>query len=153
MPINDCCEEEFARCGTDTNHPIIVLPRENKMTARFSNPAREPHIYYQVDGCLLKNETAADYVIVKEGVGAVVVELKGKDVMSGVEQIIATGRQVRTAWPDRHKGKIAGLLVSVRVPHGAATDLQRARTMFRKEFRSNLQTCNGKKDHLFDDLL
>lgn len=123
------------------------------MTARFANPDRALHSYFKVDGCLVNNERAADWVVMKDNVGAVVVELKGKDVMRGVSQISETVRQVRNFLPERHGGRIAGLLVSVRVPKGARTDLQRAQTQFRRDFRRNLKTCNGKKNHSFAELL
>lgn len=155
MPIEDCSEEKAKSCGTDTAHPEIVLPHENKMIARFSNEGRELHTYYEVDGCLVENERAADYVVIKDGVGAVVVELKGRDVRSGARQITETARQMRRFQAQRHGGRIAGLLVSVRVPQGARTDLQRAQEAFRREFGRDLSTSNGngKKRHRVADLV
>ncbi|MEB5496542.1 hypothetical protein QMA80_06245 [Burkholderia pseudomallei] len=63
---------------------------EKRAKAIILNPNKEKYLVVHFDGCVIKNATAADYLISKIEVGDLIVELKGRNVKHAVEQIIAT---------------------------------------------------------------
>lgn len=95
----------------------------------------------QVDGCLCKNETAADFVVKKSNVGDVVVELKGVDVPRGVLQVQATAKFWKALHPDIKK--IAGLIVCRQRPK-YSTSIQRLQRDFIKTFKGPLHVVSTK---------
>src|SRR3954451_9375532 len=95
-------------CKTATTVSKIKVDELGR-SAVFLNGKREKFIKIRVDGCVVKNSLAADWVLSKERVGDIIIELKGKDVDHGTRQITATA-EFWTAKKFR-KGKIAALIV------------------------------------------
>jgi hypothetical protein len=111
---------------TERKRVSRIVVEENKSKATFLNKDRSWFQVTKVDGCLCKNQGAADWVVKKERVGAVVVELKGKDVPHAVRQVLATAKFWREHKPDC--SRIAGLVV-IRYLSSALPVAVHARTM------------------------
>lgn len=118
--------------------------------ATFQNGPRETFWSTQVDGCLVVNSVAADYVVSKEGVGDVVVELKGKDVRHGTEQIFATASLWTTS--KFRMGGIAGLIVARQYPR-VSSQVQRAQQRFSRVFRGPLHVVTSNREYEFTRVL
>jgi hypothetical protein len=72
-----------------------IKVEEKGRKAVFINPARAEYYVTRIDGCLVRNSRAADYMVTKCGVGDVVIELKGTDAVHAVSQIAAAIALVR----------------------------------------------------------
>jgi len=129
-------------CTTRKRVTKIVV-EENRRKATFINVERAWYEVTQVDGCLCHNEEAADFVVSKENVGAVVVELKGRDVPHAVQQVLATAAFWRKHRPDCRV--LAGLIVC-RARPSYSTSVQRAQAKFAKVFRGPLHIVPKNKD-------
>lgn len=115
---------------------------ENGRTAIFLNPQQDRYYVVSVDGNLLKNVTASDYVISRHKIADIIIELKGMDVDHAVDQILATADY----WQKNNlrTGKIAALVVSSRAPR-FDTKVQRATTKFYEKFKGHLHIVrNGE---------
>lgn len=126
-----------------------IVVEENKRKATFMNDDKAWFRVTKVDGCLCCNQVAADWVITKERVGSVVVELKGRDVPHGVRQVLATA----AFW--RHHNPccpIAGLVISRQRP-SYSTSVQRAQTAFARTFQGPLHVVSCNRDFLFEVVL
>jgi hypothetical protein len=143
--IEDCCRAK-------TSDPIIVFGEKGRF-ARFDNTAREQHTKYAVDGCIVKNQTAADFAVTLDGVGLVIVELKGKDVERGTQQVMESAELLCQHDKHLHGGRVAGLIVARRLPCGASTTLQKQQEKFRRRFRGRLTFSCGEKTHEIRRLL
>lgn len=127
-----------------------IVVEENKRKATFVNDDKAWFRVTQVDGCLCRNQEAADWVITKERVGSVIVELKGKDVPHGVRQVLATAAFWRHHHPDC--SQIAGLVVSRQRP-SYSTSVQRAQTAFARTFRGPLHVVSCNRDFFIEVVL
>lgn len=91
-----------AREVTDVSR---VKVEENGRSAIFVNNERAKFHKVKVDGGLIDNQLCADYVVSKDQVGSVVVELKGTDIEHAVDQIDATITIMKTCGSPRSKDK------------------------------------------------
>src|SRR5687768_11109637 len=78
-------------CRITTNVSKIKV-EENGRSAVIVNTPRVDHVVSAVDGCLVLNSVACDWVISKSEIGDIFIELKGSDVDHAVEQILETMR-------------------------------------------------------------
>ncbi|MGO9484192.1 MAG: hypothetical protein ACLPX9_06375 [Rhodomicrobium sp.] len=142
MPIADC-QETVA-------HSRIKIEELGKK-AIFINDERKEYVRTKVDGCVLVNTTAADWVLSKSNVGDVIVELKGADVAHAAEQVHATAHY----WKDNSLciGKLAGLIVCTQYPRGANTKIQKAQQAFSRKFKGPLHVFTGNREYLFESVL
>ncbi|WP_147250255.1 hypothetical protein [Bradyrhizobium sp. MOS003] len=126
-----------------------IVVGENRAKASFRNDERRWFWVTKVDGCLCHNETAADFVIEKQDQGVVVVELKGKDVPHGVEQVRATAK----FWKDKNPEtkRIAGLVVARQHPRHS-TSIQRHVREFARTFRGPLHVVSSKREFVFENV-
>jgi hypothetical protein len=141
MPVDRC---------TVRKRVSRIVVEENKRKATFVNGDKAWFKVTRVDGCLCCNEEAADFVITKERVGSVVVELKGRDVPHGVSQVLATAAFWRRQNPDCPS--IAGLVVSRQRP-SYSTSVQRAQTAFARTFQGPLHVVSCNKDFCIEEVL
>jgi hypothetical protein len=118
---------------------------ERGRTATFVNEERRHYVKTQFDGCVLRETTAADWVVSKPPVGCVIVELKGKNVEHAVRQVLATAKYWLAG--KLLEGRIAGLIVCARYPR-VDTTVQRSQQEFTKQFKGPLHiVCrNGEYD-------
>lgn len=125
-----------------------VKVEEHGKSAVFLNPKREKIHVTKVDQGLVENECSADFAVSKLGVGDVIVELKGKEVVRACEQIIATAKLLRSC--RKQPVAIAGLIVCTRVP---ATDSKamRLKNQFTQQHKAMLKICSSNREYSFDD--
>lgn len=80
---------EQTKCTNVARHTLIKV-EENRRKVIFFNEDRMEYSISVVDGCLIKNGIRADYLISKNKVASVVVELKGSGVEHACDQLLAT---------------------------------------------------------------
>jgi hypothetical protein len=104
----------------------------------------------QVDGCVVKNALAADWVVSKQGIGDIIVELKGRNVEHAAKQINATA----TLWTDEklRVGRLAALVVATQYPR-ANTMMQKAQAAFAKKFNAPLHVVTKNNEYCFEKVL
>ena len=139
----------FKKCVT-LNKNSKVTVKENGKQAIFLNPERTVYCVVHVDGCVIQQKIASDYVVSKAGVGDVVVELKGCDVDHAVDQIFATA----DFWTKNgfREGNIAGLIVCSRKP-SFDTKIQRIQARFAKHFSAPIHVIARNDEFVFERVL
>jgi hypothetical protein len=138
-----------AECQDQLSDSMIKV-EELKRKAVFVNHKRESFVRTRVDKCVIVNDTAADFVVTKCGVGDIIVELKESGIEHGVKQIIETA----TMWVNGGHacGKLAGLIIGHQRPAAAPT-VQRAQNAFNKKFRGPLHIVNRNTEFNFEKVL
>jgi hypothetical protein len=128
--------------------PVIKVEDYGRK-ATFENPLRKKHFVYEVDGCMVDNETASDFVVAKVGFGDLIVELKGRDVDHAVKQIFATVQ----LWGHfgLRNGRLAALIVCSQYPRSSKS-VRRAQQKFASAFKEKLVVKCGSYAGSFDDL-
>lgn len=134
---------------TDVSKIKLADPR-SKRHAIILNTAREPYLRTRVDGCIIKNSLAADWVLSKAQVGQVIVELKGKDLMHGAKQVLATAQYM--ADKKCRTGRLSAIVVGVQIP-SVDSRIQRAKVDFIKKFGGPLHFVSRNLEYQFDRLL
>jgi hypothetical protein len=136
------------KCLEKVKFPKIVVGPSGR-SACFLNPVRSEIVIVDVD-CWLGEAGVlrSDFIVCRPEVVDVIVELKGKDIEHGVDQIVATAK----AWRGCGKASpaIGGVIVFTRSPaRSAALDNIRLRTL--KQHRIWLEMGkSGLKDYTFD---
>jgi hypothetical protein len=138
-----------AACEEKTKASKIKVA-ENGKSAVILNGEREDFKKIKVDGCLVKNLTASDWVISKDKTGEVVIELKGCDVDHAVVQVMATIEHL-TAFKLR-TGKLGCLIVCSRYPKHD-TKVQLAQQRIAKQFKAPLHVVSRNLEYAFEKLL
>jgi hypothetical protein len=141
MSIEDCKTET-----TDTK----IKVQEGARKAVFLNEARESFAKIKVDGCMVEQELASDWVVSRATIGDVVVELKGKDVSHAIVQIRATIDQWNR--DGLRVGKIAGLIVCSQYPK-FTTIVQRAKIQLKKDYGAPLHVSSRNMEYDFEQVL
>lgn len=127
-----------------------ILCEENRRKACFLNPRNEEYFKTKVDGCLVRNAVASDWVISRDKVGDVIVELKGKDVDHAVQQIWATAELWRRK--GLRMGRLAGLVVCNQYP-SIDTKIQRAKLALARAFQAPLHVVCGNYEYSVENVL
>jgi hypothetical protein len=139
----------ISRCTERTNVSKVKV-QELGRKAIFKNKNRAIFCKTRVDGCVVKNAIAADWVLSKGNVGQIVIELKGRDVDHAVKQIEAT----TLLWREKNLvfGKLAGLVVCAQYPR-ANTMVQRAQDVFSRKFKGPLHIVTRNCEYVFEKVL
>ncbi|MFM0391181.1 hypothetical protein [Paraburkholderia phytofirmans] len=141
----ECC------CREDTKVSKIKLDdRGGERSATFLNKEKVKHIKIRVDGCLVKEATAADWILSKPNVGHIVVELKGSDVDHAIEQVMATAKLAEREKKDGER--IAALIACTRYPK-IDTKVQRGKQRFSDAHKGRLHVVTKSCEHVFEELL
>lgn len=137
------------KCRQKTTDSNIKCEEKGKK-AIFRNPERREYYKTQVDGCLIKDEVASDWVVSRPQIGDVIVELKGKDVDHAVTQIQATAKY----WTEKAllEGKLAGLVVATQYPR-IDTKIQRAATALARSFNAPLHVVTKNYEFEIENVL
>ncbi|MBT9373118.1 hypothetical protein [Rhizobium sp. CSW-27] len=77
------------KCTISVNHSNVKV-EENKRKAVFKNSSCSLYRVSKIDDCIITDGVRADYLVSKDGVASVVVELKGKNVQHACDQIFAS---------------------------------------------------------------
>jgi hypothetical protein len=103
-----------------------------------------------IDGCVIKQALAADWMVTKLDEGDVIVELKGRNVEHGFKQVYATARY----WRDNQLGgrQFAALIVCVQYPR-VSTTIQKAKQAFAREFKGPLHVVSRNCEYEFRNVL
>jgi hypothetical protein len=137
MPIADCQERT-------TVSKVKVEEKGKKAT--FLNDRRIVYTLTRVDGCVIKNGIAADWLVSKADKGDIIIELKGKDVGHAVKQIHRTAALLKEkkllARP------VAALIVATQYPK-ANTAVQRAQSDFAKTYQGPLHVVTKNHEYRF----
>lgn len=141
MPLADCQERTSVS-------KIKVEERGRK--AIFLNPNGEEYIKTKVDGCLLINQLASDWIVSKATAGDVIVELKGVDVAHGIKQVLATAQYWHL---NGHRaGRLAALIVCRQYPK-IATVVQRGIAALTKQYQAPLHIVARNAEYSIDHVL
>lgn len=136
-------------CKTITTDSRITVFERGK-AATFINDGRDEMVKTKFDGCVPINGVAADWIVSKQHLGDVIIELKGKNVEHGAKQIHATAQYWRS---EGHVcGKIAGLLVCTRYPR-ASTSIQKSQQAFQKLFSGPLHVVTKNYEYQIENVL
>lgn len=132
---------------TETLTDSKVLVEENGKKAVFLNTSRKKFLRVQIDGCLIRNATACDWLVVMAKNGAVLVELKGKDVEHALIQLEATMKHI--VGTNKYPSRIAALVVCSGVPKHPSFDtkLQRSKNRFSTRFKAPLHVVHGNFEY------
>lgn len=122
----------------------------SKSQAVFLNIQRDSYWKFRMDGGLVVNATCADWMLAKDDVGNVVVELKGSDVDHAIEQVFAATRYAKSN--GLLAGGVAGLVICTQHP-GIDTKIQRAKNKFAKDFQGPLHSKCGGGEFEFERVL
>jgi hypothetical protein len=135
-------------CTEKLSHPRITV-RASGRTATFLNHDREEINKVDID-CWLSStaDARADYILCKPGVVDVIIELKGKDIDHGVEQILAT----HAVWKKipSCSAKIGGLIVFTRSPkRSTMLDNMKAKLLVKHKIWLDMGK-SGLKEYTFE---
>lgn len=136
------------KCSKSVRCSKIKVAEKGK-SAIIVNENRERYSTIKVDGCLVENEMAADWVISKKDVGDVIIELKGVNIDHATEQVLRTARILTES--GMFKSKLAGLIVGQRYPK-FDTKVQRAEREFAKLTKGPLHVVCRNREYLFDEI-
>jgi len=137
-------------CITPTTDSKIKV-EESGRSAVFINNERKQFFKIRIDGCEVKTGIRADYVVRKNGVGQVIIELKGTDIAHAAQQIMSTA-QYLISQKEEHK-KTAGLIVCRQVPSGANTQLQKDKNACARKYNMPLHVVAKNEEYLFEKVL
>jgi hypothetical protein len=127
-----------------------VKLQERSSKVVFLNVEKVEFVKIQVDGCIVNDEIAADWVVAKSSVGDIFLELKGRNVEHAVQQVAATLRH----WKNQNwfcGEKIAALIVSRQVPK--ASLVRKQLENFVKEFKCPLHVVSHNQEITFENVL
>lgn len=130
-----------------------VKVEEKGKQAIFLNPTRTKVRKTQIDGCLIKQTTACDWLVVRDGAEGVLVELKGCDVAKAIEQIEATFVYLKSNGGLARK--MAALIVCRNPPNhpSFSSKLLRAKNRLSTAYKAPLHIVSGNYEFQFEKLL
>lgn len=143
MCTNNCSEET-----TDSK----VKVSEGGKQAVFKNPQRRKYVRVRVDGCLICQSRACDWMVQYRD-GSVLVELKGSDVGKAYEQIAATLQYLRAH--SMITDRVAALVVC-RGPKrhpSFDTTLQRIKNTLSKRFHAPIHVVTANLEFEMERVL
>jgi hypothetical protein len=134
-----------ALCTENVSVSKVKIEEKGKK-AVFLNPQRSQYLRIKLDGCVVQQSVACDWLVRCEHGGALV-ELKGTDVDHAIEQIEASFKLVRAA--DDCPPKLGGLVVCAGRPKHPSFDtkLQRAKQRFAKHFGAPIHVVVGNFEY------
>jgi hypothetical protein len=144
------------RCISRSSGEKIVC-EENRRKITFVNPHGKEVQKIAVDGCVFENETACDYLVLDWKNRECFVELKGKDVTRGLEQLKESIKKLSRSY--QAKEGLWCFLITSESP--LTTRVQLAQSRFKREFGATLRvrtrqctvylTENGASERIGND--
>jgi hypothetical protein len=104
---------------------------ENGRKATFMNDKRERYKKIKIDGCVMSNTLAADWMVCHSKYGQIIVELKGSDVEHAAKQVFATASFLQER--GLREGHLAALIVANQFPR-FNTIIQRRQSDFASKY-------------------
>lgn len=136
-------------CCEIVNHSYIKV-EERGRKATFRNAENLSYRTVRFDGCICKHTLGADWIVERDRIGQIIVELKGRNVEHGFKQVVATANYLMHN--NLRHGKLCALIVSSQSPR-VSTIRQRFALRFAKEFRGRLHISSSKSEFEFSKLL
>lgn len=126
---------------------------ENGKQAVFLNPLKEKFVKVKVDGCMIINSTACDWVISKENVMSVLIELKGCDVEHALKQIEATFEYLQKN--NLLTNKTSAMIICSKPSKypSFTSKLQKAKSRLAKQYKAPLHIVTGNYEFQIDRVL
>jgi hypothetical protein len=142
-------QSQIDNCTQLLTHSKVKVEQRGRK-AVFKNTAGAAFRKIHCDGCLIKAGLSADWIVVRDGVGHLVIELKGKDVEHAMKQVHATA----AVWLHqlRNGERFAGLIVANQFPK-VNTVVQRQQSIFRKCFSGPLHIVCKNYEYEFQRVL
>ena len=133
-------------CSTEIAVTKVKVQERGKK-AVFLNESRETFTLVQVDGCVIVDAMASDWVLSKKKTADLIIELKGTDVVHGARQILSTAQ----FWTNKalRQGRIAGLLVCAQYPR-ISTTVQRIQDTFARSYGGPLHVIARNGEYLYE---
>jgi hypothetical protein len=138
---------------TTTVRDSKVKVAENGKQAIFLNPKRRPFTKTRVDGCVIVNSVACDWLVQDDDVTSILIELKGCDVDHAIEQIEATLSFMKAN--ALLTKQIAALIVCSKPSrHPSFTaKLQKAKARISLQYKAPLHVVTGSHEFEMERLL
>jgi hypothetical protein len=112
-----------------------IAVSENGKTFILLNPSRKEVNVVKIDGCMVKNDVACDWMMKPvTGSSEIFIELKGSDVGHGFKQIVATIERFSQA---PRIGRKACYIVSSRCPM-RSTEVQKIALVLKKQYNATV---------------
>lgn len=137
-------------CIEETCDSHVSVSDKKSTSAAFANPKRQKFRKMRFDGCVVKNQTACDWIVEKTSVGRIAVELKGAHVAHAALQVECGLRFLKAEGLDDLR--MAGLVIASRYPR-IDTQVQRAKDRLMKQFHARLHVLTDGRDLRFEKLL
>lgn len=139
-----------ADCCSHTQASNVKVSDQRSTSAVFQNGSNAKYRLIRFDGCTVKGEVACDWIVEKEAVGRIAVELKGCDVDHAALQIERAFRFMREN--GMTEMKVAGLIVCTRYP-SIDTKVQRLRQRFARDYRAPLKVKADGRNLSFEAII
>ena len=133
------------RCIKATRVPKIKF-KESGKRAVFLNAGKEQFAKIRADGCVIKSGKSADFLLAKKDYCDIIIELKGKDVETGVKQVERTYEFWKANGLFASK-RHAALIVSAGSPPRFNTTVQGVRDRFREKYNAPLHVVTGMYEY------
>lgn len=140
---------DLAKCSSTSKGSRIVV-EDSGRSATFVNPGKKKFTSVRVDGCVIKNATASDFLVLCDK-KELFVELKGCNLKRALEQLIATMTHWDTQGFSPAGVKRAALAVCSRVPQTDGSIL-RLKNQIAKRYGIPLKIKSGNNEYDFDSL-
>jgi hypothetical protein len=139
-------------CSNQSKASKIKVEEKGKQ-AIFLNPDKSTFTRIKIDGCLVKEATACDWLVIKNNTDRVIVELKGCDVSHALDQVEATF--IHLASLNLLSGRVAALIVCRRPSSHPifTTKLQRLKDRLSKKYRAPLHVVGSNREFSIDQVL
>ncbi len=139
----------ITKCRKQTDVSKIKF-EERGRKAIFVNPDRRSHFRTKIDGCLISDGLAADWILTRTDVGDVIIELKGTDVNHAAAQIMHTAAM----WHGKLccRKTLAGLIVCRQYPR-IDTTIQKAKLRFKKKHGGPLHVVAKNREYVLESVL
>lgn len=140
------------KCSTTVRVSKVKVMEKGKQ-AVFLNPDKELFTKTRVDGCVIINSIACDWLIQHGNITSILVELKGCDVDHALEQIEAT-----LAYMSKNgllNKQVAALIVCSKPSrHPCFTSkLQKAKARISQKYKAPLHVVTGNHEFKIERLL
>lgn len=141
-----------SKCSEETKVTKVKVEEKGKQ-AVFLNPQREKFTKTKVDGCLIESSTSCDWLVTKNNVGSVLVELKGCDVSHALEQVKQSFEKLKKKGLLEQKN--AALIVCRNPPSHPSfnSKLQRVKQELSKKYKAPLHIKAGNYEYEFEKVL
>jgi len=132
---------KYTNCEQEINYTKKTL-KEKKSELLLENPQKLNLLIIKVDGCVIKQQTACDYIILpspEKYEVEIYLELKGNHIPDGVQQIETTIKRLSNNTQTQKK---ICFVVPTRVNPQFNPDIQKHKKIFKQKYNATLIVKN-----------